>query len=163
VATALVSGATSVSVGNLGACATTPTDPFCWGSNATGLLGTGPDGGTPPSGTPLDMNTLASAVAISSANGHACAILGDGSVTCWGLNDHGQCGDGTTTDRTTPGTVAGITNAIAIAAGSAHTCAWARDGIYCWGDDSLGQLGDGRSSGDGGPLLSTTPVKIVIP
>ena len=163
VATALVTAATTVSVGGLGACATTATDPFCWGSNATGLLMTAPDGGPPPVGTPVDMIQLAGAVAISSAGGHACAILADGSVTCWGLNDHGQCGDGTTTDRATPGIVAGVVGATAIAAGRAHTCAWAKDGIYCWGDDSLGQLGDGRTSSDGGPLISTTPIKVDIP
>ena len=31
-----------------------------------------------------------------------CAILDDGSVSCWGYNGHGQLGDGTNTDRNTP-------------------------------------------------------------
>jgi alpha-tubulin suppressor-like RCC1 family protein len=31
-----------------------------------------------------------------------CAGLNDGSVRCWGNNEHGQLGDGTTTNKDTP-------------------------------------------------------------
>ena len=39
---------------------------------------------------------------ITAGEYHTCAILDDGSVSCWGSNWDGQLGDGTTTDRTTP-------------------------------------------------------------
>ena len=33
---------------------------------------------------------------------HACALLDNGDITCWGHNSDGQLGDGTTTDRSSP-------------------------------------------------------------
>ena len=44
------------------------------------------------------------------------ALLGDGSVWAWGVNDLGQAGDGTTTERATP-LQNGVTNAVQIAMG----------------------------------------------
>ena len=41
-------------------------------------------------------------VAIDSGMDHTCAILDDGSVSCWGGSGYGALGDGTTTDRLTP-------------------------------------------------------------
>ena len=81
----------------------------------------------------------------SSAGGrHTCALVGDGSVQCWGGNDFGELGDGTTTAHPFPEPVAGIAGAVAIAAGFNHTCALLADGrVACWGANGYGQLGDG--------------------
>lgn len=35
-------------------------------------------------------------VQTSLGSGHTCAVKIDGSLWCWGRNDHGQLGDGTT-------------------------------------------------------------------
>ncbi len=84
---------------------------------------------------------------IDTGEEHACALLGDGSVECWGANNHGQLGDGTTTSRTTPAPVPGLSGVLAVAAGGAHTCALMADySIECWGDNSHGQLGDGTTA-----------------
>lgn len=50
---------------------------------------------------------------IGAAGGTAttCAVLEDGTVSCWGENGYGQLGDGTTLSRSTPAPVRVNTNA----------------------------------------------------
>jgi len=85
--------------------------------------------------------------AIASSGTHNCALTSLGGVKCWGLNDHGQLGDGTETDRAAPVDVVGLHGpAAAIATGAFHTCAvLRRGGIDCWGSNGSGQLGDGTT------------------
>lgn len=84
---------------------------------------------------------------------HACAVLGD-RVKCWGRNAAGQLGVGDRDDRgDSPGEMGDqlpIVNlgagrrATAIALGSQHSCALLDRGeIKCWGDGTVGQLGQG--------------------
>jgi hypothetical protein len=51
---------------------------------------------------------LRGATAISASDGYTCAVLSGGALTCWGLNDQGQLGDGTTETRFRPVSVRGI-------------------------------------------------------
>jgi alpha-tubulin suppressor-like RCC1 family protein len=74
---------------------------------------------------------------------HACARNGDGTISCWGSNDHGQLGDGSAESHAMPVSVPGITGATQIASGSAHVCARTSDGLVrCWGNNAHGQLGN---------------------
>lgn len=64
----------------------------------------------------------------------------------WGTNTAGQLGDGTTKKRLTPvilGNGSGLdTEEIAaLDVGDTHTCGLATFQVYCWGDNSRGQLG----------------------
>lgn len=103
-------------------------------------------------GTPAG---FACAPRISAGSGHACAVLADGTVRCWGKNDLGQLGDGTQTDSTNPVSVKGLNNAAVINAGDKSTCALLQDGtMQCWGDNSAGQLGSGTMLNQ----LAPTPV-----
>jgi alpha-tubulin suppressor-like RCC1 family protein len=83
-------------------------------------------------------------VAVSAGQNHACALLSDGGVWCWGWNEPGVVGDGTTTTRVSPTRVVGVEDAKSVVAGSFASCATlADDTLACWGDDGFGQLGNG--------------------
>jgi alpha-tubulin suppressor-like RCC1 family protein len=90
--------------------------------------------------------TNASSIAVGATvvGSHACAVLGAGTVECWGDNGAGDLGIGTTAPSSVPAKVNGITNAIAVAAGGDNSCALlATRRVKCWGDNTSGQDGDG--------------------
>jgi alpha-tubulin suppressor-like RCC1 family protein len=139
----------------------------CWGDNANGDVGdtslvsgtqanspvpvssaisvSGPDGGSAP---------LVNAVAIAAGSGHTCAVLGTGSIVCWGLNGNGQLGNGTTTSSTRPVAVAAVaTGATAVSAGNEHTCAIVAGKLECWGANGNGELGVAASTIDETPVM----------
>jgi hypothetical protein len=70
------------------------------------------------------------------AQTHGCAVLTDGSVTCWGMGSYGALGRGETTgyEAMAPETVRDVASAVDVAVGGASSCALtgARE-IYCWG------------------------------
>ncbi|MDT5011214.1 MAG: hypothetical protein QOH57_2831, partial [Mycobacterium sp.] len=87
---------------------------------------------------------------------HACALLTGGQIQCWGLNAHGQLGDGTGTNSSMPVDVSAISDATAIATGYLHSCAPLTSGqIKCWGAQTRGELGNDSEFG------SSTPVGLV--
>jgi hypothetical protein len=122
---------------------------------ATNHFGTGPSSDPSNAVTP---GIGAIAAAVASGNEHTCALLANGTVECWGLNNFGQLGDGTTANRSAPAAVAGLTGVTAITAGGNQSCALLGDGTArCWGDNYWGQLGNG-SWGAAGP--NSMPVTV---
>jgi formylglycine-generating enzyme required for sulfatase activity len=115
----------------------------CWGVDDNGELGSGTvTGGY--SKQLLRVALEAPARSVAAGRRHNCAVVGDGDVRCWGLNDFGQLGDGTTTNANSPAKVPNLSDATAVTAGRSHTCALRRDGnVACWGLNALGQLGNG--------------------
>ena len=96
-----------------------------------------------PEGASADAPALR-AVEIVASPTHSCARLADGSVRCWGRNEHGQLGDGSEVYRETPTLVRGISHVVQIAVGRGTSCARLADGsVRCWGSNASGQLGDG--------------------
>src|SRR6516164_8625254 len=57
---------------------------------------------------------LTGALDISVATHHACALMNDHTVQCWGDNRWGQLGDGTTTARLRPTPVSGLSDVTGI-------------------------------------------------
>jgi len=137
----------------------------CWGENDTGALGDGSDFNQGQPVSVIGISTgIFTATAVAAGYEHTCALLSDGTVKCWGLNDVGQVGDGyiNGTDpvcnyicNPTPVSVSGISTATAVAAGKGHTCAVLFDGMMkCWGGDSFGQLGNGFTG------IASTPLTV---
>ncbi|MEM1009399.1 MAG: hypothetical protein AAGJ35_10370, partial [Myxococcota bacterium] len=78
-------------------------------------------------------------------SGHACVLLEDGTVRCWGANASGQLGYG---DRTVfrlkpgPSVRLGALKVKSIKVSSGHTCVLFEGGtMKCWGENQHGQLG----------------------
>jgi len=73
----------------------------CWAAkNLYGELGNGPP--LVPSLVPKLVSGVSGVVAVGVGRTHACAVLADDSVSCWGSNASGKLGDGTTVDRPLP-------------------------------------------------------------
>lgn len=143
----------------------------CWGGGANGRLGNGSTASvlTPTAGPPVDFGPNLTATAISAGYQHACAILSDGSVRCWGLGTAGRLGYGNQASVGDNEQVvsAGAVDlgaghrAVAISAGWYHTCAIRDDGqLLCWGYGAYSQLGypgtasvgDDETPGSVGPV-----------
>lgn len=153
----LTSGVSTIAVGDFHSCAALSTGGVkCWGDNGAGQLGDGTGIG---SRTPVDVVSLPSqVVSLAAGYKHTCSVTIAGAVKCWGSNDDWQLGaESSVPGSLTPVDVVGLTSgAIAVTAGYAHSCAaTSAGGIKCWGDNEVGQLGDGTETGQ------PTPVDVV--
>ena len=150
-------------------------DVRCWGGFGAvlGLPGafTLGDFGTPATAAPVDLGPGRKVRAVATGRVHACVILEDGAVRCWGSSLQGQVGLGSTQtigDDEPPAAAAAVDlgsgrTARAITAGDAHTCAILDDSaVRCWGDNRDGRLGLGHLNtiGDDETPGSAPPVDL---
>jgi alpha-tubulin suppressor-like RCC1 family protein len=126
---------------------------WCWGNYGEADW-TG-DAGTLDTPTPLEIDGAMGATDLVLGTSTACAILVDGTLSCWGHNDTGQLGDGTMNDSASAVRVAGLSSVTSVAVATAFACASLGDGtVSCWGSNQLGGLGNGTQTD------SPTPVKV---
>jgi alpha-tubulin suppressor-like RCC1 family protein len=169
--------AVAITAGYLHTCAILDNGSVrCWGAGLEGELGYGNtqsvgDNESPGSVAPVNLGAGRSAVAIAAGAYHTCAILDNGTVSCWGRNESGQLGYGNTNkvgDNETPGSMGPVNlgagrTAVAIAAGEEHTCAILDNGtVRCWGVSNKGQLGYGITPpiGDNETPAAAGPVNL---
>jgi alpha-tubulin suppressor-like RCC1 family protein len=133
---------------------------YCWGGDSVGELG---NGTTTSSAAPVPVVGGLTFAAVSTSFGyyHACGVTTAGKAYCWGQNDSGELGAVTTETcdsvacSTTPIAVSGQLTFSAIAAGGQYSCGINLDSAaYCWGANTIGQLGDGTTT------PSQTPVAV---
>ncbi|MDG0817498.1 hypothetical protein NWE73_14045 [Bdellovibrio sp. PAP01] len=92
----------------------------------------------------------------------ACGVTSDGRLFCFGKNDQGQLGNGSMLDSVTPvyvdvSGVAGIQKFVQVSLGMNHACAVTVESVmYCWGDNSTGQLGNGTQVDSAIPIAVNT-------
>jgi alpha-tubulin suppressor-like RCC1 family protein len=102
-----------------------------------------------------------SMVAVAAGESSACVLSSVGNVFCWGDNTYGELGNATLTTSGTPtevravggaGFLSGVT---AISGNGSEFCAVSGGNVFCWGDNSNGQLGDNSV------VSSPTPVMVL--
>lgn len=143
---------------------------LAWGLNDNGQLG---DDTNDDSSTPVWVNGLSNASAITAGGHHALAII-DGNVWAWGDNNDptssggdgfGALGNGTTDDSNVPvqvcewsGCSSFLSNVVSVAAGRHHSMALKGDGtVWIWGagQSTLPKQILTLSQGDGTPYNIT--------
>jgi alpha-tubulin suppressor-like RCC1 family protein len=116
---------------------------WCWGVNAAGEIA--PASCCTRTSSAVRVGTLTGVVRVSLSIAHACALLTDHSVWCWGSNRFGQLGNGTGMPiqgsppvRVLGPASVGFLSATDVVVTNYATCAIASppDGnVYCWGSN----------------------------
>lgn len=134
----------AASMGGFFACAVTRAGGvLCWGKNGSGQLGSS---GTEDQPLPVAVKGLdAPSLGVACGREHACALLADGGVACWGSDARGQLGRGTfgKAAANPPARVGGVASATSLAVGGDHACAIAGGRVVCWGANRSGQIATG--------------------
>jgi alpha-tubulin suppressor-like RCC1 family protein len=150
----------------------------CFGDNFYGSLGI-PDGVATNAEhvTPVIVPLPKAAIKLTAGGTHACALLVDRTVYCWGANASGQTGSpegagyfggiGPTDiqgHHSTPALASFAAGVEDIATGYSHTCAVLANGpVACVGANNYGQAGSTVDNGDHGSGLFSGPPPHVTP
>lgn len=81
---------------------------WTWGDNSSGQLGRVPSPGNPVD-LPGQVTGLSNAAAVTTCFWHSGAVMADGTVRTWGINQNGELGDGTNVNQQAPTIVSGLT------------------------------------------------------
>ena len=143
-----LSNATSIASGLTAECATlTQGEVYCGGPSGdnVGLFEGGVDVGE--DNVRARIPGISSAIAVTMGEAHACAVLVDGEVRCWGSNSFGQLTDSESSDSLLPTRVTIHPQVQLVAVGRDHTCIVVGQSpldVWCAGANSAFQLADDR-------------------
>jgi alpha-tubulin suppressor-like RCC1 family protein len=151
----LTSTVTSMALGEDFSCAITiNSEVYCWGANNFGQLGVNSqvDSNVP---VKVNLGTTLAPVHIMAGAAHACVVLENNTIKCWGKNTENQLGSGSTAatslipvNATMP--AYGLSFPIVhVSAAGSTTCITGTGGTsFCWGKTSSCSV----------PLMSRVPV-----
>jgi len=126
---------------------------WAWGWNNKGQFG---DGTNTDSNIPKLVNELSSinVIAIAAGSEHSLFLRSNGQILACGDNDEGQLGDATNLESSLPVQVGDVfSDVTAIAAGGDFSMLLKSNGVvFTWGENSLGQLGDGTNTNSNVPV-----------
>jgi alpha-tubulin suppressor-like RCC1 family protein len=172
-ANATISDATAIVTGQGNSCALRAGGTvWCWGKNDDGQTGSGATsiGVATQMVRASDGMPLTGMVSITTGHDMVCALDAGGTAWCWGENIDGQLGDGTTTSR--PGAApvlvaaagAPFANVVEITTNEVNT-ACLRDnanGIWCWGNNDNGTIGDNTYVAKSSPVHVADGVSVAV-
>lgn len=169
-----------VAIGGSGdtSCAIVSTGKlYCWGDNSYGTVGVNtsttryltPKLITGPGGTNyLAATYVATRVSSSGTRSKNLCVVANSKAYCWGPDSSGQIGNGTTSNTPIriPTFVSGLSGKTVTAIAQdgwspvssnpqPHVCALASGSVYCWGNNTYGQLGNNST------YVSNTPVLVL--
>jgi alpha-tubulin suppressor-like RCC1 family protein len=123
---------------------------YCWGDNAFGQVGIGEPEPGHPIPVPNRVGSFEDWATSSTGDSHNCGVRKNGKLYCWGYDGEGQVGDGFSDSFAYfPRRIGDFEDWAKISAGGSHSCGVRSNGkLYCWGDDTFGQIGDGGVSSD---------------
>lgn len=141
-------------------------DLYCWGGGYNGMLATGETPTAQP--VPVRINVPGKQfLEVGLGNVHACAVTTDYGLYCWGHNSFGTLGPATVIPNYTDAEAFPLPFALQLPAGlrvddvaaSRNTlCVLTLTGeIWCWGEGTSGELGNGANQN------SLTPVRVAAP
>jgi alpha-tubulin suppressor-like RCC1 family protein len=144
----LQANVTAISCGDFHNCALNSSgNVLCWGYNAQGQLG---DGSTTNRASPVPVLNLPPIKSIQLGIVSSCALASSTMhLYCWGSNNNGQIGNGVVGGEEhvkSPVQVIGMGSVLLFALGGTTTCASNLSGVFCWGANQAGQVGDGTST-----------------
>ena len=117
---------------------------WCWGDNIAWELGVpSPPHDTGPGDfqcTPVQVENVTNAIAVTKGGDSGCAALSSGSVECWGANDYGQLGVAPSVRMDGGATfIGGVYDAVEVSAAGGIACAGTEQHQWsCWGAQPLG-------------------------
>jgi len=132
----------SIALSGSHGCAVREAGLYCWGQGFAGQLG---NERTEDSDAPVHATAAGDdIVEVAASTGRTCVRRSTGEVACWGVNDHGQIGDGTRDDALVAATAIDIDDAVQLAIDDATTCVLRAGGaVACWGGSPEGSPEDG--------------------
>src|SRR3989339_877123 len=149
----------SISAGEFHTCGIRANDSrvLCWGDGDEGQLG---DGSTAVhNNSNPNITTDSSAYSsVSAGSYHTCGIRqNDSRVLCWGRGNSGQLGDNGQIEKTNPTLTTDTSPYSSVSAGEDYTCGIrANDSrVLCWGVGTYGRLGDGETTDNPNPNVTT--------